>query len=236
MPGEGNERLRFMASVDVKKSGFDVVPLSRDTLQDRVFDNITELILDGSLVPGEMVTVQSLASAFGVSPMPVREALRRLTAANALTVVSGRSIGIPKLSHARLTDLRNVRFEIEAIAAAWAAVRRTKEDVEICAKELERLEAANAKGNVKAYLRANYAFHFAIYRAAGSDNLLKIIENLWLQIRPYFNLLHGSGNYATANTHHKEMLHAIRNQDEIAVSRAIRADIEAAYQVLDRLL
>jgi len=36
-----------------------------------------------------MVTVQSLADAFGVSPMPVREALRRLTAANALTVVSG---------------------------------------------------------------------------------------------------------------------------------------------------
>ncbi len=63
-------------------------------------------------------TVQSLADAFGVSPMPVREALRRLTAANALTVVSGRSIGIPALSRERLTDLRNVRFEIEAMIAS----------------------------------------------------------------------------------------------------------------------
>jgi len=225
-----------VTSVELKKPGFDVIPLSRDTLQDRVFENITELILDGSLVPGEMVTVQSLASAFGVSPMPVREALRRLTAANALTVVSGRSIGIPKLSRARLTDLRNVRFEIEAIAASWAADRRTAADVEICAKELDRLEAANAEGNVKAYLRANYAFHFAIYRAAGSENLLNIIENLWLQISPYFNLLHGSGNYATANTHHKEMLEAIRRQDKIAVGRAVRADIEAAYKILNRLL
>ncbi|MDQ6437449.1 GntR family transcriptional regulator [Mesorhizobium sp. LHD-90] len=225
-----------MAGADFKRHGFDVAPLSRDTLQDRVFDNITELILDGSLVPGEMVTVQSLADAFGVSPMPVREALRRLTAANALTVVSGRSIGIPKLSRARLTDLRNVRFEIEAIAAAWAAERRSDADIEVCAKQFDRLEAANAEGNVKAYLRANYAFHFGIYRAAGSDNLLKIIENLWLQISPYFNMLHGSGNYSTANTHHKEMLEALRKRNTSAISRAVRADIDAAYHVLNGLL
>ncbi|PSJ64305.1 GntR family transcriptional regulator [Kumtagia ephedrae] len=225
-----------MASADFKRPGFDVVPLTRDTLQDRVFENITELILDGSLVPGEMVTVQSLASAFGVSPMPVREALRRLMAANALTVVSGRSIGIPKLSRERLTDLRNVRFEIEAIAAAWAAERRTEADIEVCAKQFEKLDAANAEGNVKAYLRANYAFHFAIYRAAGSDNLLKIIENLWLQISPFFNMLHGSGNYSTANTHHKEMLEALRGRDADAIRRAVRADIDAAYHVLEGLL
>ncbi|MGT2468783.1 GntR family transcriptional regulator [Mesorhizobium atlanticum] len=49
--------------------------------------------------------MQSLADAFGIGPMPVREALRRLTAANALTVVSGRSIGIPPLSRSRLTDI-----------------------------------------------------------------------------------------------------------------------------------
>lgn len=225
-----------MAGADFKGHGFDVVPLSRDTLQDRVFDNITELILNGSLVPGEMVTVQSLADAFGVSPMPVREALRRLTAANALTVVSGRSIGIPKLSRARLTDLRNVRSEIEVIAAVWAAERRTDADIEVCAKQFDRLDEANAAGDVKAYLRANYAFHFAIYRAAGSDNLLKIIENLWLQISPFFNMLHGSGNYTTANTHHKEMLEALRDKDPEAIRHAVRADIDAAYRVLDRLL
>jgi DNA-binding GntR family transcriptional regulator len=224
------------ADADLRKPGWDIVPLSRDTLQDRVFENITELILDGSLVPGEMVTVQSLASAFGVSPMPVREALRRLTAAHALTVVSGRSIGIPKLSRAGLTDLRNVRYEVEAIAAGWAASRRTDADVGICREQLQRLEAANAQGDVKAYLRANYAFHFAVYRAAGSANLLKIIENLWLQISPYFNMLHGSGNYTTANAHHKEMLDALERQDEPAISRAVRADIDAAYHVLDGLL
>lgn len=221
-----------MGNAAFRKPGVEIVPLSRETLQDRVFRNVTELILDGSIVPGEMVTVQSLADAFGVSPMPVREALRRLMAANALTVVSGRSIGIPPLSRARLTDLRNVRYEIEAIAASWAAERRSETVLPPIEQQLLALEAANAAGDVKAYLRANYAFHFSIYRAAGSDNLLKIIEDLWLQISPYFNMLHDSGNYLTANTHHQRMFAGLRDRDAAAIRSAVQDDIDGAYHVL----
>ncbi|MBZ9995618.1 GntR family transcriptional regulator [Mesorhizobium sp. BH1-1-4] len=225
-----------MAGAAFRKPGVEITPLSRETLQDRVYRHVTELILDGSIVPGEMVTVQSLADAFGVSPMPVREALRRLTAANALMVVSGRSIGIPALSRARLVDLRNVRFEIEAIAAAWAAEHMDEQGIARLARHLEVLEQANAAGDVKSYLRANYAFHFSIYRAAGSENILNIIENLWLQISPYFNMLHDSGNYSTANEHHKEMFAALRDRDGEAVKAAVRADIDAAFNVLTGLL
>lgn len=221
-----------MGSAAYRKPGVEITPLSRETLQDRVFRHVTELILDGSIVPGEMVTVQSLADAFGVSPMPVREALRRLMAANALTVVSGRSIGIPALSRARLKDLRDVRYEIEAIAASWAAIKRDDAVLAPIEAQLLALETANAAGDIKAYLRANYAFHFSIYRAAGSDNLLKIIEDLWLQISPYFNMLHDSGNYLTANAHHRQMFAALRDRDESAIRAAVQADIEGAYRVL----
>ncbi|MER8444895.1 GntR family transcriptional regulator [Mesorhizobium sp. M1066] len=223
-----------MAGSAFRKPGVEIIPLSKETLQDRVYNQVTELILDGSIVPGEMVTVQSLADAFGVSPMPVREALRRLTAANALTVVSGRSIGIPALSRERLTDLRNVRFEIEAIAAAWASQNRSDADLAIFARDLDSLERANGADDVKAYLRANYTFHFAIYRAAGSETLLKIIKDLWLQISPYFNMLHGS--YSTANTYHQQMFAALRDRDEQAVQAAVRGDIDAAFDMLVDLL
>ncbi|RUZ79282.1 GntR family transcriptional regulator [Mesorhizobium sp. M7A.F.Ca.US.006.01.1.1] len=223
-----------MAGSAFRKPGVEIIPLSKETLQDRVYNQVTELILDGSIVPGEMVTVQSLADAFGVSPMPVREALRRLTAANALTVVSGRSIGIPALSRERLTDLRNVRFEIEAIAAGWASQNRSEADLAIFARDLDSLERANGADDVKAYLRANYTFHFAIYRAAGSETLLKIIKDLWLQISPYFNMLHGS--YSTANTYHQQMFAAPRDRNEQAVQAAVRGDIDAAFDVLIDLL
>ncbi|MDW6020139.1 GntR family transcriptional regulator [Mesorhizobium sp. BAC0120] len=223
-----------MSAAAFDKRGLQIPQLTRETLQEQVFRRVTELILDGTIVPGEMVTVQSLANLFGVSPMPVREALGRLTAANALTVVSGRSIGIPPLNLTRLVDLRNVRIEIEAIAAGWAAERRDDEIITVLAGHLNDMENSIAAGDVKAYLRGNHAFHFAIYRAAGSENLLKIIENLWLQISPYFNMLHGS--YTVANEHHQKMFKAMRDRDAEALRNAVRADIDAAYQVLAKRL
>ncbi|MBA8880946.1 GntR family transcriptional regulator [Phyllobacterium myrsinacearum] len=225
-----------MTEAGYRKPGVEILPLSKETLQDKVYRQITNLILEGSIVPGEMVTVQSLADAFGVSAMPVREALRRLTAANALTVVSGRSIGIPPLSHAKLTDLRDVRSEVEAIAGAWAAKRIGNDEIEALRLLLDTLEKANAASDVKSYLHANHAFHFSIYRASGSESILNIIENLWLQVSPYFNMLHDSGNYTTANTHHQAMFDALCARDENAIKIAIKADIEAAYDVLAELM
>ena len=63
----------------------------KGTLQDHVYQQLSELILNGEIAPGQLVTIQALSDAFGVSAMPVREALQRLPAAKALTVISGRS-------------------------------------------------------------------------------------------------------------------------------------------------
>jgi DNA-binding GntR family transcriptional regulator len=157
-------------------------------------------------------------------------------AANALTVVSGRSIGIPPLSRSRLEDLRSVRLEIESLAAKWAARRIEASELSSLTLECQNLETANAAQDVRSYLRANHAFHFSIYRAARSDALLAIIESLWLQISPYFSLLHESGNYGAANTQHMMMVEALAKRDEERVEQAIRADIDAAYHVLLKMV
>ena len=211
-------------------------PISRDTMQDRVYRRICDMILDGEIEPGQLVTIQSLAEAFGVSHMPVREALKRLMAAKALTVVSGRSIGIPQLNRSALKDLRRVRLEIESIAAVWACRSIEPQELKSLSHECEMLEQANSAEDVHSYLRANRAFHFSLYRAAGSEALLSVIEMLWLQISPYFSLLHESGNYSAANMQHSMIVKALERRDEAAVERAIRADIDAAYHVLLKLV
>lgn len=167
--------------------------------------------------------------------MPVREALQRLTAAKVLTVISSRSIGIPLLSKERLLDLKRVRLEIESLAAEWAATRVGEAEI----AQLESLVgkmAVAAVGDRKDYVRYNREFHFVIYRAAGSDVLYAIIENLWLQISPYFHLLHNSGNYHTSNAQHELMLSGLKACDSAAVRQGIRNDIEAASKVLLGLL
>lgn len=213
-----------------------VAPLERQTLQDQVYRALCELILNGEIAPGQQVTVRSLSDAFGVSAMPVREALKRLSAADAITVVAGRSIGIPRLTHERLVDLKNVRIEIEPLAAGWAVERIAVPELARLSEDLDHLESADRTGDVRAYLRANRAFHFTIYGASRSQVLMTIIEALWLQISPYFNLLHASGNYTTANIHHRRMLQALERRDRESVVAAMKADISSAYDVLSDLL
>lgn len=220
----------------LRKPTLSVARAPRDTLQDFVYQQLCELILNGEIAPGQLITILSLADAFGVSAMPVREALQRLTAARVLTVISSRSIGIPRLTRERLSDLRRVRLEVESLAAVWATPNIIDKEMSELEESVGAMEEAVRIGDNKQYLRCNRAFHFKIYQAARSEALLAIIETLWLQISPYFHLLHASGNYFKANEQHEIMLSAIRGRDEAAVSLAVRNDIEAAYRILIPLL
>jgi DNA-binding GntR family transcriptional regulator len=222
--------------VSVEKRRFEVEPMGRETLQDQVYSQIAGLILDGGIVPGQQVTIQGLAEAFGVSAMPVREALKRLTAAHALTAVSGRSIGIPPLTLERLVDLRNVRLEVEGTAAEWAAREIDAARLAHLEEHYALLERSIAAEGSRNFVRANRAFHFAVYRAAGSPTIMSLIEILWLQISPYFHLLRESGNYVYANIHHRAMIDALARRDGPAARAALVADVTGSFEVLSDIL
>jgi len=210
--------------------------LERATLPSEIYRRLKSMILDGGLKPGELVTIQSLSHAFGVSTMPVREALQRLTGERALTVISGRSVGIPQLAADRLRDLSKVRMELEGIAAEWATKNITAADCARLADLVAAMGKAAVNGDTHAYVHANHDFHFRIYGAAGSEALLGVIEGLWLQVSPYFHLLHRSGNYVDANEQHRLALRALRRGDARSCGKHIRQDIRAATKVLLRLL
>jgi DNA-binding GntR family transcriptional regulator len=213
------------------------VRVQRATMQDDVYRQAKELILNGELAPGQSITIQWLADAFGVSTMPVREAILRLTAEKALTVVAGRSLGIPHLSRERLGDLTRTRLEIEALAVSWAApnlVPETLDRLDELTVEMDNIKPD--KEARKVYLRANREFHFAIYQASGSDTLFGIIESLWLQVSPYFNLLQERGNFVISNRHHRALVDALKSGDSARAMLAIQADIGDAAGVLESIL
>lgn len=211
-------------------------PVARDTVQDQVHRQLKELILNGEIEPGSTVTIQGLADAFGVSAMPVREALHRLSAAGALTVLAGRSVGIPPLSVERLHDLRRVRVEIEGLAAEWAAARTDAALLARLDALIAEMESSTREADRRSFVPANREFHFAVYRAAGSESLMAVIEPLWLQIGPYLALLRGSGNWRMANRQHRLIREALARGDGQAARRALRGDIEEAATILGGLL
>lgn len=211
-------------------------PVGRETVQDRVYREIRQMILNGEIEPGQTVTIQGLSEAFRVSAMPVREALRRLMAEQALMVVSGRSVGIPALTRARLADLRRVRGDVEGLAVSWAAARIGANELRRMADLVERMQIAADARDGRRYVPANHDFHFIIYRVAGSPTLLSIIESLWLQIGPYFHVLRASDNWSAANSTHRAMLEALGRHDGRAAAEALRRDIAGAAEALERLL
>ncbi|HVO02365.1 MAG TPA: GntR family transcriptional regulator [Candidatus Cybelea sp.] len=222
-----------------RTSALPQMQVARVTLPGEIYQRLKAMILDGGLMPGELVTIQGLAGAFGVSAMPVREALQRLTAEGALRVISGRSVGIPELQSDRLTDLTKVRVEIESLAASWATPRMSEADTARLQDLVETMTKAVEAGDTRTYVRANHDFHFTIYAASGSETLLSVIEALWLQVSPYFHLLHGvrgAGNYDNANHEHKLILQAIRAGDAEGCAAHLRGDIESATAGLLKLL
>ena len=181
-------------------------PVSRVTVQEHVYGRLRELILNGGIEPGRTVTVVSLSEAFGVSAMPVREALHRLVAEKALTVVTGRSVGIPLLTAQRLHDLRRVRVAVEGTATEWAAQRLTASDLAELDRLIDQMETGEGQKNREVYVPANREFHFMIYRAADFETLLSLIElPAGPEIGPYFNLLKITDNWHTANIEHRAM-------------------------------
>lgn len=211
-------------------------PIGRETVQDRVYRQLKDMILDGEIEPGRTITIQSLADAFEVSAMPVREALRRLITEQALTVISGRSVGIPPLTPARLEDLRRVRREIEGAATAWAVGRIKPDALAQLAALVEVMESAAKTADGGRYVPANHHFHFGIYNQSGSPTVLNIIESLWLQISPYFHVLRTSENWYSANSAHRAVLNALTRGDGEAAAIAIRRDIDEAAETLMKLL
>ena len=168
--------------------------------------------------------------------MSVREALHRLVAEKALTVVAGRSVGIPPLTVERLEDLQRVRVEIEGAAAEWAAQAISAEDLGHLSGLIEQMDVAATKGDRRESVRADPAFHFTIYRASGSDTLLSIVESLWLQTGPYVNLLSATGNLWASNVEHKTIRDALIRKDGTAARRALQTDTEGAAAALKSIL
>lgn len=211
-------------------------PLPRETVQDRVYHEIRSMILNGEIVPGQTLTIHGFAESFQVSTMPVREALRRLTAEQALMVLAGRSVGIPALTRARLADLRRVRREVEGLAVAWAADVISAADLRRMSDLITEMQIAADQRDGPHYVPANHDFHFIMYRAANSPVLFSIIESLWLQIGPYFHILRASGNWQAANATHRSILEALGRRDAAAAAAALGRDVDEAAVALETLL
>lgn len=225
-------------------------PLSAVQLEDggtltvRVYRKLRDFLMAGQLHPGQKVTLRELAAALGVSPMPVREAVRRLAAEGALETLPNRRIRVPVLTKTRFREVLRIRLALEGLAVEEAALQISEGDI-------ERIEALNAeftremrrpKADGIRLFRINKDLHFIVYEAAGMPVLLATIEGLWLQIGPVLHLSLSMRASTKARKprprnpapdwHHR-LARALRRRDSADAVAALAGDLtSAADQIL----
>ena len=201
---------------------------AKATMQTLIYQELRRSLMAGAFMPGAKVTLRSVSGQIGTSVMPVREAINRLIAERALEVIGDRQVIVPVMTAEKFAEIVYWRVELESNAARAACRHVTPEVIADLESINSRMVEAVERDQRDALLRLNYEFHFRIYHAAGSAILLPMIESLWLQISPYFNLLQGSGNYVSANSSHRIAAEALGQGDAASAKAAIRADIDRA--------
>lgn len=204
-------------------------PIQKDKLHDQVYDRLCLMLRQGEFIPGETVPVARIADAFGISPMPVREALTRLLAKGVLTNVSGRSVGVPKPNEDNLADVRNVRLQVEGLAVEWSIKNndeKLKKDLQIL---FDGMENAEEKNNSSSFIELNYKFHFRLYEQCRSPELLQIIDSLWLKVSPFLYHTQRDDRHKLSNDNHRAIIEAVSNNDVESAKSALIEDITRSY-------
>lgn len=216
--------------------------VTRVTLHEGVYQRLSQALMAGRFDPGQTLTIASLSELFGTSHMPVREALRRLAAENALEVATTGSAHVPRVTRERLDDLSNARMVIEGAAAEMAA-RQAGPDLAPRLKRFaeQHIEAVRRK-DVPEILAQNQEFHFCLYRASGSEVLMQLIETLWLQFGPYLRMITkyieprlGEGDASAYVEHHLEVIKALDKKDAVMVRKHTVQDIRETQRLLQTL-
>ncbi|MBS7804644.1 GntR family transcriptional regulator [Rhizobiales bacterium TNE-4] len=220
--------------MNIRPPTAEMEPIERMTLGDRAYRQIADLLIAGRLAPGERMSLRSTAEALGVSMMPIREAVTRLVADNALEVAPNRAVRVPIMSATRFLDLTAARIVVEGHAAARAATLRDEGDLARIRTldEAFRKETQKRKPDLAAAVAHNQALHFAVYEAARSPQLAEMIRSLWLKAGPVINLdLRANPDrlkHTRAVIFHADLVDALIQSDSARARAAVEQDIQGA--------
>jgi DNA-binding GntR family transcriptional regulator len=147
-----------------------------DGAADRVAAAITRLIVDGEFGPGDRLKLSDLATRFGVSLMPVREALWKLEGGGLVQNIPNRGALVRAVDAQHIINVYEVRGAIEAALADRVTAVVTSTDLDRIEAARRAVERAVKQGIPRAILLADAAFHEAINAVAGNDLAIALLR------------------------------------------------------------
>lgn len=207
-----------------------------ESLSDRAYYSIRELIVTLDLAPGSIVSERELMDRLGVGRTPVREALQRLERESLVEVYPRRGIFVSNVNVLDLAVLSEVRGVLEGFAARLAAERSTagdREETDALIAELRELPAADER----LLIDLDQRIHRHVYRCAHNEFLEATLDGYYvLTLRIWFLALDRVTRLDDAVKEHLELLEAIRDRDAVRADEAMRRHVAGFEAAIRRVL
>ncbi|MEH6571179.1 MAG: GntR family transcriptional regulator [Halioglobus sp.] len=191
---------------------------------DPIYDTIKEGIMSGRLVPGEQLKQDDIARRYGVSKIPVREALARLEVDGFVLFRKNRGATVREMTADELLQLMDIRIALECKALETAVPHMVASDIS-GAKQI--LKECASKTELEDWSDLNVRFHQQLYEPCGNRQLVQMISDLRQRMGPHIRLLvtEASGLTRPQDEHH-DILNACETGDVDTAVKLLCAHIE----------
>lgn len=191
-------------------------PIQVQTIEQLIADSLRAAIADGRLEAGQRLRQEEIAAEFGVSHIPVREALRELEGQGLVTVLPRRGAVVTALTPNEVEEVVEMRVILECAALRHAIPRATPQ---ILAQAAAALDAIDCESDNTRWSALNWQFHASLYKAAERPRLFATIESLYASVGRYLQVEETVlNNLPHSQEEHRRLLRLVEMQraDEAA--------------------
>ena len=210
------------------------------TLSDKASSRLTQAIVTGELAQGQKLSEADLATRFGISRGPLREAIRELEGMRLVTRVPHAGARVVTLDKPMLADLYRVREALEGMACRMAAQEMSQEEIDNLFKLLDRHEEGINAAAGLAYFQSEGDFDFHFHIALGSRNQMLIdllAGELYQLLRMCrYRTSHLAKRTRPALQQHRQIAEAIADRDGDLAELLMRRHISGAWKSISQMM
>jgi len=162
--------------------------LKRQNLASTLAEDLRKRIIRGELAGGTALRQEQLAQEYGVSRMPVREALQQLDSEGLINNQAHFGASVVELSHAEIDELFDLRLMLEPDLLARAIPNMTAASLSKSQDLLHELDQAYATGDLSHWGILNTRFHLSLYEPSERSITLAFLQKISLQIDRYMRI------------------------------------------------
>src|SRR3984893_1096940 len=201
-----------------------LAPIHRRYLRDQAFASLREAIVSGRLAPGATLVIDDLAATFGLSAMPVREAVKRLVADGLVEELPRRAHRVASLTRRAALDVLEVMEALMVRAYELGVPALDAEGVGAMRAALDRAAAHAAAGELIEALAGIHAMHGIVYGANGTSEFDRALSSIGPRFDPVLYLWYKESIVEVGRSYRHDLVVALeRGEPDEAVEIMRRA-------------